>query len=126
MDIDVGLLILFCVLAWIASQIILGIMDAYHAIKVADRMEFLKKLNDSIHQVKVEKHGNMEYWFDQHSDEFLGQGKTLEEIAKVLKSRFPTHLFLLDGRGGIAEQTNWKLMNPEEFNKLTLSSKDLV
>jgi hypothetical protein len=35
----------------------------------------------------------------------------------VLKSRFPDHIFLLEHQGGIAAQTGWKLMDPDEFKQ---------
>lgn len=56
-------------------------------------------LNKIIHEVAVEKHGEMEYWFDKDTDQFLGQGKTVAEITAHVKSRFPDHIFVLPLKG---------------------------
>ena len=56
-------------------------------------------LNKIIHEVAVEKHGEMEYWFDKETDQFLGQGKTVEEITSHVKARFPDHIFVLPPKG---------------------------
>lgn len=56
-------------------------------------------LDKIIHEVKVEKHQDTEYWFDKETDQFLGQGKTIEEITAHIKSRFPNHIFVLPPKG---------------------------
>jgi len=56
-------------------------------------------LDKIIHEVKVEKHHDTEYWFDKETDQFLGQGKTIEEITAHIKSRFPDHIFVLPPKG---------------------------
>ena len=122
MDISIGELILWAVLFWVASQIILGIIDAFQIVHLSERVALLKHLGDIIHQVRIEVHNGIEYWYDADKGAFLGQGSTVEEVAEVLKSRFPEHVFLIDGRGGIAAQTNWQLMTPEEFKKIKLST----
>ena len=55
----------------------------------------VNKIMDLVHRVSVEKHGEMFYWFDADSDEFLAQGKTTDETVSHLKSRFPNHIFLV-------------------------------
>jgi hypothetical protein len=121
--VDITSLIIWAIVIWIVSQVILGIMDAFAIVKLQERVDVLKRLRDIIHQVKIEKVGDMEYWYDQDNNTFLGQGKTLDEIVSVLKSRFPEHVFLLEEQGGIAELTGWKLMSPEEFKKINLIGK---
>lgn len=123
MDLSISEIILLAVVVWITSQIILGVMDAFAIVKLQERVDVLKRLKDIIHQVKIEKRGDIEYWYDEHSEQFLGQGKTLEEVVSVLKSRFPDHVFLIEEQGGIAEETGWKLMSPEEFKKIELIGK---
>jgi hypothetical protein len=120
---DLTTVILFIVGIWFLSQIVLGIMDGIQIAKLSERVQFLKKLDDSIHQVRIEEHSGIEYWYDEHKNLFLGQGRSVEEIATVLKARFPDHIFLLKDRGGIAEQTGWKLMSPEEFRQLNIEKK---
>jgi hypothetical protein len=118
---DITEIILWAVLVWIASQIILGFIDAFQIVKLQERVDIIKKLSDLIHQVKVEKVGDIEYWYDADSDAFLAQGQTVDEVINVIKSRFPDHIFLIQDTGGFSKQTNWKLMPPEEFNKIAIN-----
>lgn len=74
---------------------------AYKDVEVAVK----EHLNKIIHEVKVEKHQGIEYWFDNETDQFLGQGKTVEEIANSLKSRFPDHIFVLPLKGVMCAPT---------------------
>ena len=119
MDLNIGEIVLLAVVVWIVSQVLLGVMDAFQLIKLSERVKLLKHLDEIVHQVKIETVGDMEYWYDETNNSFLGQGKTLDEVVGVLKSRFPEHVFLIKDKGGIAAQTNWKLMNPDEFRKHT-------
>lgn len=121
---DLTTIVVMCIVVWIVSQVALGIMDAVHMVKLGDRLQVLKRLNDIIHQVKIEERNGLEYWYDKDNDTFLGQGKTIDEVIAVLKARFPDHVFLLEGKGGIAAQTDWKLMTPEEFKKINLKVKE--
>jgi hypothetical protein len=123
MDLSIVDIVLLAVVVWIVSQILLGVMDAFAIVKLQERVDVLKRLRDIIHQVKIEKNGDIEYWYDADNNHFLGQGKTLDEVVAVLKSRFPDHIFLLEDLGGIAEQTGWKLISPDEFKKIELISK---
>jgi hypothetical protein len=116
-DLSIVDIILLSIVIWIVSQILLGVSDAFQIIKLTERVKLLKHLNNIIHQVKIETIGDIEYWYDKDTNNFLGQGKTLEEIISILKARFPDHLFLIEGKGGIAAKTDWKLMDPEEFQK---------
>jgi hypothetical protein len=110
--------LIFFIIAWVVIKVGQGIIEALMLANIQERVSVLKHLNDIIHQVKIEKHGEMEYWFDEHNDTFLGQGKTLDEITNHIKSRFPNHVFIIQGKGGIAAQTDWKLLAPEEFKKI--------
>lgn len=63
-----------------------------------------------IHFVAAEEHNNMLYWFDKETDAFLAQGKTLAEIAQVLKHRFPNHVFLVSEKDHdymLSSSTDW-------------------
>jgi hypothetical protein len=75
----------------------------------------LKKLNDIVHRVKVEQHGDMFYWFDADNDEFLGQGKNTEEAIDHVKKRFPNHIFFVTSK-----EQQYKISGPnwsmEPFN----------
>lgn len=120
---DLTTLVIICVLVWVVAQIVLGVIDGVHVVKLTQRLDLLKRLSDTIHQVKIEEHNGVEYWYDQDSHAFLGQGVTLEEVVDVLKSRFPDHVFLIKDRGGLAAKTGWKLMSPEEVKKIELTLK---
>jgi hypothetical protein len=122
---DITSIILWAILIWIVSQIILGAIDGYQMIKIQERVTVLKKLSDMIHKVKVETVGDIEYWYDADSDAFLAQGRTIDEVVDVIKSRFPDHIFLIEDKGGLAAQTGWKLMPDDEFQKLPLDIKNI-
>jgi hypothetical protein len=108
-------IIIFAGIVYFICRLGNGILQALDLVHMSERVELLKKLDDIVHQVKIEKTGDIEYWYDFHDDEFLGQGRTMEEVIQVLKARFPDHLFLLKDQGGISAKTNWQLMSPEEF-----------
>jgi len=120
MDLSIGELILWAVIIWVCSQIALGVADGWRIAELKHRVELIKEIGDLIHQVKVEKIGEVEYWFDSDSDQFLGQGKTVDEIIDHVKSRFPDHIFLIADTGGVSKHTDWQLMPTEEFKKVTL------
>jgi hypothetical protein len=118
---DVTEIILWAVVIWIISQIMLGISDAFQIVKLKERVDILKQLTEIIHQVKVEERDGMNYWYDADSQAFLAQGKTIDDVINVIKARFPDHIFLIQDAGGVSKQTNWKLMPPEEFNKIAIN-----
>lgn len=39
--------------------------------------------------LKLEKHGDMLYCYRKDNDEFVGQAKSLEEIAELFKKKYP-------------------------------------
>jgi 3-deoxy-D-manno-octulosonic-acid transferase len=47
-----------------------------------------------VHEIKTEMHGDMFYWFDNASDQFFAQGKTMEDCVAQLKQVYPGHVFL--------------------------------
>jgi hypothetical protein len=59
---------------------------------------FRDHLEQIIHVVKQEQQGDMYYWYDNDSEDFLAQGRTWEDIVDVLRSRFPDHIFVLNTR----------------------------
>jgi hypothetical protein len=122
---DITSIILWAVVIWIVSQILLGAIDGWQIVKLQERVTVLKKLSDIIHTVKVETVGDIEYWYDADNDAFLAQGRTIDEVINVIKSRFPDHIFLIEDKGGLAAQTGWKLMPADEFQKLPLDVKNI-
>lgn len=111
-----GYIIIFFVARYFISAILQQRQERQQAV--------IKYLNEIIHQVNVEHHYGVEYWFDQHSNKFLGQGSNFDEIIKVLKTRFPDHLFLLENQGGISAKTGWQLVPFDEFKTLNFKSAE--
>jgi hypothetical protein len=119
--VDITSIILWAVVIWVLSQIFLGFVDAFQIVKLKERVDILKQLTEIIHQVKVEERDGIKYWYDADSEAFLAQGKTIDEVIDVIKSRFPDHIFLIRDTGGVSKQTDWKLMSPDEFNKIVIN-----
>ena len=118
---DITEIILWAVVIWVLSQIFLGFVDAFQIVKLKERVDILKQISEIIHQVKVEERDGIKYWYDADSEAFLAQGKTIDEVINVIKSRFPDHIFLIQDTGGVSKQTDWKLMSVEEFNKIAIN-----
>jgi hypothetical protein len=72
----------------------------------------LTELRSLIHQVKVEKHQDIYYWFDEDTDAFLGQGKDFTSVIYTVKDRFPKHIFLLTVEDELysIQGPDWKLV----------------
>ena len=105
---------LWVLCAWFIIQIFNGIVSALAIKEVHEKLK--DHLDKIIHDVKVEKHHDTEYWFDNDTDEFLGQGQTIEEITDHVKSRFPNHIFVLPPKGVLCAP-DWKFkatINVEE------------
>jgi hypothetical protein len=119
--VDITEIILWAVVIWVLSQIFLGFVDAFQIVKLKERVDILKQISEIIHQVKVEERDGIKYWYDADSEAFLAQGKTIDEVINVIKSRFPDHIFLIQDTGGVSKQTDWKLMSVEEFNKIAIN-----
>lgn len=65
-------------------------------------------LDKIIHNVDIEKVNDVEYWYDADNKEFLGQGKTVDEVISHLKIRFPEHIFVIKDQG-ILCSPEWKI-----------------
>ena len=59
---------------------------------------FREHLEHIIHVIRQEQDGDMYYWYDNDSGDFLAQGRTWEEVVGVLRERFPEHIFVLNRR----------------------------
>ena len=59
---------------------------------------FRQHLERIIHVVRQDRDGDMYYWYDNDSGDFLAQGRTWEEVVAVLRERFPEHIFVLNQR----------------------------
>lgn len=90
------------VFGWLrATRSILDRMtqDTDSLIKILNAYKDAKKKAESPEQevsrkLKVERHGDMLYVFAEDTDEFLAQGKTLQEALAVIEKRFPNKTFI--------------------------------
>ena len=78
------------------------------------RDKLVDKLTKLIHRIKQEKHGDVYYWFDADTDNFLAQGRTDDEIRLHLLSRFKGHIFFIDDKRVMAGP-NLELMSVDQL-----------
>ena len=81
---------------YLAIRVLLALALTYFEYKVQQRNETIKYITSRIHEVRVEKNKDVEYWYDNDTNEFLAQGRTKEEIYQIIKARFNGHVFLCD------------------------------
>jgi hypothetical protein len=108
-------LIVTLIITYFIAKFVLVFFATAHKVVDEARKATLAEVDEIVHRVKVESHQGVNYWFDEDDDEFLGQGKTLQEIIDHVKSRFPGHLFFMmehEKTMLLAERTNWQF---EEF-----------
>jgi hypothetical protein len=87
--------------AWyFAFKTAVAFWEAYGVWKEAKVLEedLHDKLTKLVHNVKPEKHADVLYWFDDETDKFLAQGKTIDDIRAHLKERYKQDVFLVDGK----------------------------
>jgi hypothetical protein len=118
-------ILVFLIVAWFIIQIGLGVCDAIDIVHLTNRVNIIRRVTELLHDVKIEIHDDIEYWYDDADHRFLAKGKNLNEIVEVLKQRFPDHVFLLNEKGGLCALTDWKLVTPEEFHKQEITKKIL-
>lgn len=116
-------IIVFAIFGFITGFIIVKISNAVNAARENKRNAIVKYLNSIIHQVNIERHQGIEYWFDEDNDKFLGQGNTFDDVVSVLKSRFPDHVFLLKDTGAICAKSNWQVMPFDELKNINFLSE---
>ena len=112
---------LFCfqIMFWtlIINLVLRAVND--HVNKPSDEefQELKQKIAKMVHFVQEEHHGNMIYWFDQQTNEFLVQGATTEQVIAQAKSRFPTHVFIIDDCKHTVSGPDWKITPVGELSK---------
>ena len=102
-------------LVWMfVGKLIVDLVFFNKAKKANDKLteEVVERISAITHIVKVEQHGDVYYWWDNESDEFIAQGKTLEDIVEVVKKRFPQHYFFLNN-DFILHGPDWQLKRLE-------------
>jgi hypothetical protein len=85
-------------ISYVVSTFLFSFIEGYFQEKQQMQREVMEVLESIVHIVKMEKHGDITYWFDKDSDQFLAQGETTAEIIFMLKQKFPTHLFLVNDK----------------------------
>lgn len=106
-----GLFLGWLACTYILVQITLGIIDGVKELGTNVDDTLRKRIESLVHIVRSEKANDIIYWYDRDNNEFLAQGADHEEIAEVLKKRYPQHLFFLDSPEGsyvISAKTEWK------------------
>ena len=70
----------------------------YHAMKTVHA--FLKEAEEQLDEqdenrtkMRLERHGELIYAFEQENDSFIAQGKDLEDLDKAIVARFPGKKF---------------------------------
>jgi len=90
--------VLFCmqIMFWtLVANILLSLLLKSKMREQEEREQLIKRVDEIVHQVEVETHNNVHYWFDSDDGEFLAQGVSIEDAVAHLKQRFPTHIFFL-------------------------------
>ena len=106
---DSTLLLLWIACTYLIVQIMFGWQDALKEVNNELEQKLIKRLDEIVHRVEVEKQGDTYYWYDQDNRKFLAQGSTDEEIIASLKSRFPDHIFYFESTNHIlCAKHNWE------------------
>jgi phosphoribosylformylglycinamidine (FGAM) synthase-like enzyme len=117
-DVGCWVVIWYCAFKMLAK--IIELRDVYaEAKEMSDSIsESLERL---VHNVKPEKHADVEYWFDGDSDRFIAQGKNIDEIRTHLKDRFKLDIFLVEDKIMLAgpeyKPVDISTMSPDEVAK---------
>jgi hypothetical protein len=107
-------ILLWAFVVFLGARIFLQLSNTRLEAELEERQGLIKKLNDVIHVVKEEKYGDVTYWFDQDNDQFLAQGRNIEEIKEHVKQRFHKHVFLINDTQMLAsskETNQYELMS---------------
>lgn len=94
---DIILLFLFCYFLMNAIFVFMKIRkDNEFREEVGELMSKAQEELKKILVVRVEKHGEMYYLFNQTNGEFICQGKDLEEVKNAYVLRFPNKRAVVD------------------------------
>jgi hypothetical protein len=96
--------VLQCVLWYFVLSFLLALVDNYFDRRGKFYNKVAEEVNRRIHMVNQEKIGDIYYWFDKDTNQFIAQGKNTDEIVAVLKSRFVDHVFIT---------ANYALVSPD-------------
>jgi hypothetical protein len=111
--------LLQCAFWYFLMSLVIGLFQRRLDEKEQTFKEQYERLNQLIHRVQVEKHNEVYYWFDADDDEFLGQGKDMDEAVAQLKKRFPGHIFL------IADKTQSYRISGPDWEPVPIKMNDI-
>lgn len=69
---------------WCIKQLLVMLV-----LKVAKKEIAQMRAEQEAVTLKLEKHGDMFYCYRKDNEEFIGQAKTVEEIAELFKKKYP-------------------------------------
>mgnify|MGYP003350554273 FL=1 len=93
MEFLVGLVVGFF-LAFVVIRIIANAVRKMQSDDLDEKIkEGLTKLKEKIVPSRIERVNGMLYLYNKETEEFLGQGKDMQELNDVVKARFPDKLF---------------------------------
>jgi hypothetical protein len=105
----------FYLMLWAAWWYINKIFNFFGKSAKFDK-DFKEYLLTIVHRVNSEQHKDLLYWFDEDTGEFLCQGQDVDECVRMVKEKFPTHLFYLyehEENYLLSEGTEWKMLKIE-------------
>ena len=70
---------------WFAFQIFGGMFNRHIETKIEKLNAEIKEMQTIYKRVKIEEHYDTFYLFNADTDEFIGQGRTMQEIADKIK-----------------------------------------
>lgn len=86
----------------VAWAVLIALRFIHERAEFKNNIEILKSEADKrIRIVQLEKiptQGNLILAFDGENSEFLGQGKTIQEVQESIMGRFPEKFFILDDK----------------------------
>jgi hypothetical protein len=90
------LLVAYTFIVWIGGAVFGWKAREEHARKVTeqfiDHLQQSQEDDDTI-QITIEKHNNVFYVYDRHTNEFMAQGSSKNEVETNLKKRYPGKTF---------------------------------
>jgi hypothetical protein len=90
------LLVAYTFIVWIGGAVFGWKAREEHARKITeqfiDHLQQSQEDDDTI-QITIEKHNNVFYVYDRHTNEFMAQGSSKNEVETNLKKRYPGKTF---------------------------------
>ena len=90
------LLVAYTFIVWIGGAVFGWKAREEHARKITE--QFIDQMQESVQdddtiQITIEKHNNVFYVYDRHTNEFMAQGSSKDEVETNLRKRYPGKSF---------------------------------